>query len=217
MYYLLRLYKPNRRARDMTTPTDRRINAAAVRLFTTKGTTQLTVSELAQEANVARGTLYRNVGSVEDLFNRIVAEFSADLHRRVAATFAGIDDPAARLATGLRLWVRYAHENPTMGRFAVRFGLTEESLRAVMAGPPMQDIKAGIAAGRYDIGTASIDSIASLAVGATVSAMWMVLEGHQTWRDAGTSTAELLLRAMGIDPAEAHEISMADLPHLSTV
>ena len=125
----------------MTTPTDRRINAAAVRLFTTKGTTQLTVSELAQEANVARGTLYRNVGSVEDLFDRIVAEFSADLHRRVAATFAGIDDPAARLATGVRLWVRYAHENPTMGRFAVRFGLTEESLRAVMTGPPMQDIK----------------------------------------------------------------------------
>jgi AcrR family transcriptional regulator len=200
----------------MTTPTDRRINAAAVRLFTAKGTTRLTVSELAQEANVARGTLYRNVGSVEGLFDRVVAEFSADLHRRVAATFADIDDPAARLATGVRLWVRYAHENPTMGRFAVRFGLTEESLRAVMTGPPMQDINAGIAAGRYDISAYSIDSIASLAVGATVSAMWMVLEGHQTWRDAGTSTAQLLLRAMGIGPAEAHEICMADLPDLST-
>jgi len=105
----------------MTTPTDRRINAAAVGLFTSKGTTQLTVSELAQEANVARGTLYRNVGSVEYLFDRIVAEFSGDLHRRVAATFAGIDDPAARLAIGVRLWVRYAHEDPTMGRLAVRF------------------------------------------------------------------------------------------------
>ena len=55
----------------MTTPTDRRINAAAVRLFTAKGTTRLTVSELAQEANVARGTLYRNVGSVEGLFDRV--------------------------------------------------------------------------------------------------------------------------------------------------
>jgi AcrR family transcriptional regulator len=198
----------------VTTPTDRRINAAAVRLFNAKGTTQLTVSELAQEANVARGTLYRNVGSVDDLFDRIVAEFSADLHRRVAATFAEIDDPAARLATGVRLWVRYAHENPTMGRFAVRFGLTEESLRAVITGPPMQDINAGIAAGRYNIGSLSIDSIASLVAGATVSAMWMVLEGHQTWRDAGTSTAELLLRAMGIDPAEAYEICIADLPHL---
>lgn len=200
----------------MTTPTDRRINAAAVRLFTSKGTTQLTVSELAQEANVARGTLYRNVGSVEDLFDRIVAEFSADLHQRVAATFTGIDDPAARLAIGVRMWVRFAHEDPTMGRFAVRFALTEESLRAVMAGPPMEDIKTGIAAGRYDIGAASIDSVVSIIVGAVVSAMWMVLEGHQTWREAGTSTAGLLLRAMGIEPAEAHEICTADLPDLST-
>jgi AcrR family transcriptional regulator len=200
----------------MTTPTDARINEAAIRLFVEKGTTQLTVSELAQAANVARGTLYRNVGSVADLFDRVVAEFSTDLHRRVSASFAGIDDPAARLATGLRLWVRYAYENPTIGRFAVRFGMSEEALRAVMAGPPMRDISAGVAAGRYDIGPLSTDSIASLVVGTTVSAMWMVLEGHQTWREAGSSTAELVLRAMGIEPAEAREIAMAELPRLAT-
>jgi AcrR family transcriptional regulator len=200
----------------MTTPTDQRISEAAIRLFVEKGTTQLTVSELAQAANVARGTLYRNIGSVSELFDRVVAEFSAGLHQRVSASFVGIDDPAARLATGLRLWVRYAYENPTIGRFAVRFGLSEESLRAVMTGPPMRDIRAGVAAGRYDIGALSIDSIASLTVGATVSAMWMVLEGHQTWREAGSSTAELVLRAMGIEPNEAREIAMAELPRLAT-
>jgi AcrR family transcriptional regulator len=200
----------------MTTPTDQRISDAAIRLFVKKGTTQLTISELAQAANVARGTLYRNVGSMSDLFDRVVAEFSAGLHQRVSASFAGIDDPAARLATGLRLWVRYAYENPTVGRFAVRFGLSEESLRAVMTGPPMRDISAGVAAGRYDIGPVSVDSIASLALGATVSAMWMVLEGHQTWREAGSSTAELVLRAMGIEPAEAREISTTELPRLAT-
>jgi AcrR family transcriptional regulator len=199
----------------MTTPTDQRISDAAIRLFVEKGTTQLTISELAQAANVARGTLYRNIGSVGDLFDRVVADLSTDLHQRVAASFAGIDDPAARLATGVRLWVRYAHENPTIGRFAVRFGLSEESLRAVMTGPPMRDINDGVAAGRYHLSPVSVDSIASLALGATVSAMWMVLEGHQTWREAGSSTAELLLRAMGIEQNEAREISMAELPALS--
>ena len=94
--------------------------------------------------------------------------------------------------------------------------MSEEALRAVMAGPPMRDISAGVAAGRYDIGPLSIDSIASLVVGATVSAMWMVFEGHQTWREAGSSTAELVLRAMGIQPAEAREIAMAELPRLAT-
>ena len=79
----------------MTTPTDQRISEAAFRLFVEKGTTQLTVSELAQAANVARGTLYRNIGSMSDLFDRVVAEFSADLHQRVSASFVGIEDPAA--------------------------------------------------------------------------------------------------------------------------
>jgi AcrR family transcriptional regulator len=200
----------------MTTPTDQRISEAAIRLFVEKGTTQLTVSELAQAANVARGTLYRNVGSMADLFDRVVGEFSADLHQRVSESFAGIDDPAARLATGLRLWVRYAYENPTIGRFAVRFGLSEESLRAVMTGPPMRDISAGVAAGRYDLGLGGVESIASMVLGATVSAMWMVLEGHQTWREAGSSTAELVLRAMGIAPDEARQISTTELPRLAT-
>ncbi|HUB58466.1 MAG TPA: TetR/AcrR family transcriptional regulator [Mycobacterium sp.] len=200
----------------MTTPTDQRISEAAIRLFVEKGTTQLTVSELAQAANVARGTLYRNIGSLADLFDRVVGEFSADLHQRVSASFDGIDDPAARLATGLRLWIRHAYENPAIGRFAVRFGLSEESLRAVMSGPPMRDINAGVAAGRYDLGSLSVDSIASMVLGATVSAMWMVLEGHQTWREAGSATAELVLRAMGIQAAEAREIAMAELPRLAT-
>ena len=39
----------------------RRIYKAAVRLFAEKGATQLNVSDLAQEAGVARGTIYNNV------------------------------------------------------------------------------------------------------------------------------------------------------------
>lgn len=123
------------------TSTDDRIIDAAIRLFVTKGSQQVTISELAQEANVARGTLYRNVASMDDLFDRVVTELSTDLHRKVSTTFADIDDPAERLATGVRLWIRYAHENPLMGRFAVRFGLSEAALRTLMTGPPMHDIR----------------------------------------------------------------------------
>jgi AcrR family transcriptional regulator len=198
----------------MTTPTDERINIAAVRLFVEKGTTQVSFSELAQAANVARATLYRNVESVDDLFDRIVNKLNADMHQRVSASFIDIDDPAARLATGVRLWVRYAHENPTMGSFAVRFGLTEETLRTWMTGPPMADFSAGVAASRYTNVPSSVNSVASLILGATISAMWMVLEGHQTWRDAGSETAELLLRALGIEAEQAHQISTSELPTL---
>jgi AcrR family transcriptional regulator len=197
------------------TSTERRISDAAVRLFTEKGATEVTISELATEAGVARGTLYRNFDSTEQLFEKVLADFCDDMHERVMRTFVGVDDAAVRLATGVRLWVRFAHENPSMGRFTVRFALTEQSLRAMFTGPPMRDVSAGIATGRYHVDKSMTPGIASLIIGATVSAMWMVLEGHQTWREAGSSTAGLLLRALGIDPDEAQKISTADLPTLS--
>jgi hypothetical protein len=101
-----------------------------------------------------------------------------------------------------------------MGRFIVRFGLTEEMLHAVLSGPPMEDVKAGIAAGRYDVTESMALSVASFMTGAALSAMWMVLEGHQAWREAGTSTAELILRALGIAPDEARTLASTDLPAL---
>ncbi|HTF50430.1 MAG TPA: helix-turn-helix domain-containing protein [Pseudonocardia sp.] len=191
--------------------TERRIRAAAMRLFTARGGTQLTMSELANEAQVARGTLYRNIGSIEQLFDTVLAEMCAELLERVSATFTEDDDAVTRVATGLRMLVRYGHQDPAVGRFIVRFTLTEEALRSVLTGPPMHDLRAGFAKGRYNIDESMIMSAASLLVGATVSALSMVLEGHQTWREAGSRAAELVLRALGIDAAEAHEIATADL------
>ena len=102
-----------------------------------------------------------------------------------------------------------------MGRFAVRFAMTEQSLRAMFTGPPMRDVAAGIAAARYHTDESMASAIASLLIGSTASSMWMVLEGHQTWREAGSATAELLLRTLGIDPEESRRISTAELPTLS--
>jgi hypothetical protein len=117
-----------------------------------------------------------------------------------------------KLATALRMFIRLGHENPAMGKFMVRFGLTDESLRGILSGQPARDIAAGIAAGRYTIPASMQLSVASFMAGATVSAMWMVLEGHQGWREAGASTAELLLRSLGVAPEEATRIAALDLP-----
>ena len=171
-------------------------------------------SELAAEANVARGTLYRYVDSMDELFDKVVASFSADLHQRVADSFEAIEDPATRLATGVRMWIRYAQENPEMGRFAVRFGQTAETLRAVLTGPTMDDLENGFRSGRFPVDEALAPNVAALIIGTTISAMWMVLEGHQTWREAGTSTSELVLRALGIEAKEAHRIATEPLPAL---
>lgn len=144
----------------------------------------------------------------------MVVEIGRTMQERIVESFAGIDDPAQKLATGLRILVRLAHDDQAMGRFIVRFALTEESLRAVLTGPPIRDVREGIAAGRYSIDESMVLSAASLMIGATVNAMWMVLDGHQAWREAGTSAAWLVLRALGLDAAEADRLANTELPPL---
>ncbi|MDO7867263.1 TetR/AcrR family transcriptional regulator [Nocardioides jiangxiensis] len=197
--------------------TERRIHDAAVRLFAERGHTELSVSDLASEAGVARGTLYRNVESVDGLYEQVRMQLAIDVHERVNEVMgaSGITDPALRLATGIRLLVRHAHENPAMGRFFVRFGLTDESLREMLSGPPLRDLNEGIDAGRYTAERGRDLSIASMIMGTTVAAIWMALEGHQGWREASSDAAELILIALGIAPGEARALATTPLPSAS--
>lgn len=42
----------------------------------------------------------------------------------------------------------------------------------------------------------------SLIAGSVLTSIFLVLEGHKTWRDSGTEIAELLLCALGISREE---------------
>ncbi|MGN7247269.1 hypothetical protein ACTHQ1_06015 [Janibacter anophelis] len=145
---------------------------------------------------------------LEDVVELLAGVGSDDQSRVVAAV------RRARVvhARGAPHGWRGAHADPALGQFLARFALTDESLRGMVAGPPMADVDAGIASGRYARFDETDLSIASMIMGATVSAIWMVLEGHQAWREAGTDTAALVLRALGLDPEEARTIATEALP-----
>jgi hypothetical protein len=135
-----------------------------------------------------------------------------DLAGPVAALTTGTGATERRARTGRPALVRLAHQEPSLGRFLVRFGITDESMRAIVAGPPMRDLEVGIRTGRYDVDASQEPGITSLLMGTTVSAMWMVIEGHQAWREAGSEAARLVLRALGVAAEEAAAIASEPLP-----
>ena len=51
--------------------------------------------------------------------------------------------------------------------------------------------------------------------GTGLSAVFLVLQGHKTWRDAGSDAAQFVLRALEIEPEEARRIANLELPPLS--
>jgi AcrR family transcriptional regulator len=195
-------------------PALRRIHAAALKLFNDTGATRVNVSELAAAAGMARGTIYGNVPTLDTLFEDVAAQLARDMVDRVMRGFAGIDDPARRMAIGIRQYIRRAHQDPPWGRFMHRFGLSLALLQAVSTSDPVDNMKAGIASGRYKITAEQIPAMVGLISGGTLAAMLPVLEGHATWREMGSATAELILVALGIPRREAKSLARAPLPAL---
>jgi AcrR family transcriptional regulator len=195
----------------------KRIHQAALRLFAEKGSSEVSVSELAAAAGVARGTIYNNLESPEHLFQQVAAQLAHEMDERAAASYAGIEDPAVRIAIGIRLYVRRAHEEPHWGRFLVNFGYTNDALRKLFSGPPMRDLMLGLQSQRFDFRLDQGLGALGIIGGSTLSAILGVLEGLRTWRDAGSDAAELALRAFGIEAREAREIAARELPPLLEV
>lgn len=198
-------------------PVQRRIHDAALRLFAEKGVSQVNISDLALAAGVARGTIYNNTESMEGLFEKVASHLSGEMHQRVTRSFGSITDPAHRLANGIRFFIRRTHEEPHWGAFINRFALNNSSLREMWYGPPTLDVLNGMSVGRYSFRQEQLASVMSLIAGGVLGAMFLVLEGHKTWRDAGTDTAELVLRALGIPPEEARDLASRELPPLTAL
>lgn len=191
-----------------------RIYRTALRLFAETGAGEISISDLAQAAGVARGTIYNNVKQPENLFADVSSGLSREMIARVDLAMKEFKDPAERLATGIRLFVRRAHEDHDWGRFLVTFASHHQALRGMMREPPARDIALAIEAGRFKVDRAMIPPLVSMLSGSTIAAMNSVIMGDQTWRDAGSDTAELFLRAGGMSAAEAKRLSRSELPSL---
>lgn len=195
-------------------PIVRRIHQAAIRLFAESGVSQVNVRDLAREAGVARGTIYNHLDKVEELFEQVASQLGMEMHLRVAKSFGSISDPAQRLATGIRLFIRRSYEEPQWGAFLVRFAVSNASLSEVLSSQTSVDLATGFTDGRYRFRQEQLPVVLSLIGNSTLGGMYMVLEGVRTWRDVGSDTAELVLRALGVGDDEARRLATADLPTL---
>ncbi|WP_228199160.1 hypothetical protein [Acinetobacter cumulans] len=81
----------------------------------------------------------------------------------------------------------------------------------------MSDVQKGLDSARYNIEGKQIFAVMSMIAGTVLSSMFLVLEGFKTWREIGSESAELILRALGLDSAEAQHIANIELPNLKEV
>lgn len=115
-------------ARTPTTRTQRRvarteaaIEAAAERLFLTRGFRDTRIEDLAERADVAVGSIYRHFGSKLGLYLSVVESAMADHEAALEGVYAADLPPVDRLPALGRAYVDFAIEEPT------RFQLLNEA------------------------------------------------------------------------------------------
>ena len=179
---------------------------AAMRVFAQRDVGEVSIREIATEAQVANGTFYNYFRTKDEVVAALRMGVAARFVR--AAADSEIDDPAERAAIAIRSLVSFALEEPEQGWALVRIVDGER------AGQPLvdcflADLRAGMRCGRFvvDSERAAID----LAFGAAVSAMRSVLEGS-AGATHPAATAELVLRGLGVAGAEAREIVRRRMP-----
>ncbi len=197
----------------LSKPTEKRLREAALKVFAERGA-EVSLSDLAQAAGVARGTIYNNSGSTADVFAQVANELVIEMHYRVVKSCGKDDDPVHHLANGIRFFARRAHEEPHWGRFINRFALTNPAMFGLWHGPFMDDVLRAMKAKQYQFENNRLPTVVAMIAGSVLGAMFLVTEGHKTWRDAGTETAELVLRALGIEAEEAAKVAALPLPPL---
>lgn len=186
---------------------------AAVRVFARKGAGAAAIHEIAAEAGVANGTFYNYFRTREELLEAASLRLAERFHRDIAASFAAVTDPAERVAIGSRRFVMQAMHDPIWGAAILRVWGGSSVLTLQTAAPVLRDLRAGRRRRRLRYGNEA--AAADLVQGAVLAGMRTVLEGR-AGEEHAAAVAALVLRGLGVAPAEADAIAHRPLPPLTS-
>lgn len=181
---------------------------AAYRLFAVHGADAPTIDDVIAEAKIARGTFYNHFDTRDALFRSVAEEIATTVNDDIASVLAPMTDPALRLATAFRLFVRFAVSDETRGWILLRtiplVGPLSESMRTFIE----DEFAAGLASKRLHASSTSV--AVDIGIGLQVMTIHRLLAdrvAHGYIEEA----AEALLAALGLPDDEASALARSPL------
>jgi AcrR family transcriptional regulator len=181
------------------------IIGTALAVFAEKGPDAPVIDDFIRAAGVARGTFYNYFTSTQDLLDAATKTLEDNVMTSTLSAMARIEDPVLRLATGIRLWLRWAQSDAIGCGFVVRSrfrgSLVEEQVAA--------DLRGGLEAGRFRF--PSVEIARDLLVGTILEAMhrMMTTDVADTFAD---DVAGLILQGVGVDRRGIERLLARPLP-----
>jgi len=180
--------------------------SAGRKLFAARPIDAVAVDDIVSEALVAKGTFYNHFEDKEALLYAIVSEIRSGIEGRVTAVNAGIEDPPARIARAICVYVVSASDDPAEGQILLRNDLRSSSSMPLNDGLEA-DLAAGLHSGRLVI--PSIDAGLLYVIGVAHSLLLAAVRYRDLSRAmiAAQQLCMLMLRSFGLSNHEAEMIA----------
>ena len=184
---------------------------AAVMVLAARGMAAATMQEVAQVAGVTAGTLYNHFSTKEALLERLAITLAESLCRAINDSYAHITDGAQRMAIGQRRYVGLAAESPHWTLLLLDVIPAAPAVLQHIQQYPLADLRQGVKQRKFKV--PSEESAMDVINGVCTSAMRRVALGLAP-PDHDIAAATLVLRALGMAPADAAEVARRPLPPL---
>lgn len=181
---------------------------SALLVFAYKGPGAV-IDDVIAHAGVARGSFYNYFHTNEELLMAVANDINDELLRAIDPVVLRCEDPAERIACGTRLLLHAVRRFPLYGSFMARLPFPAANRSLLGTQFLVRDVAEGLAARRFgDIGQrVGADMLAAVVLSAAYSTASAPLDP-----DFPDASARAMLRALGVDEAEATRLTALPLP-----
>ncbi|MDP3855768.1 TetR/AcrR family transcriptional regulator [Phenylobacterium sp.] len=180
---------------------------AGRRLFSERPADAVSIDDIVQAADVAKGSFYNHFPDREALVRAVTSEIRAGVELAVRAANEGVEDPARRAARAVCVYLRYGVDEPERARVMVRVHDGHTTTSAPLNRHLVEDVTQGLASGRFAIATMESGVLFILGV----SQMSLIRVVREPSLAVAVPLAQqmcaLLLRGLGVPFAEADAIA----------
>ena len=190
--------------RDRRARTRAELIRAARILYAARTFDSVTVDDVVNAAELAKGTFYVHFDGLDDLQSVLAGELAHEFDELLQPRRLSLDDPIERITAGCGAFINQALHDPAWGALISRAAAAMPSVARVARGRLNEDIRRAAASGRlHDVPP---EIAFEFAIGITVRAMQSAAEGLLKPKQAPLIVAGIL-RAIGVPAEEGREIA----------
>jgi AcrR family transcriptional regulator len=183
--------------------TRQRLLEGGRKAFAEAGVEATTVLEIVRAAGVSQPSFYNHFESKDELAREITAEFFRNDRLEKLAVFEQVDDPAEAIAINIDHTLSVVTADPVIAWTLIKSRTLRDFVISSKTDPLVEMIKTGVKKGRFQ--TESPHTIALTIRGAGLALMQDILNGTSD-KNASRCFQELVLRMLGLSPAESAEV-----------